>query len=152
MRPRIDCAPDSLIAPGRELPAIDPCLALSLPAIEERATHGGPCKSMVGDQGLPNLIRERGYAAYYPVIARPRGRQPALFPSYLFVYEQMQWSPIMYCPGVIRVLGNRQGGTLAVLSDAFINVVRGRERGGVVRLPPPPFEIVDFDRTTERRI
>jgi transcriptional antiterminator RfaH len=87
----------------------------------------------------------RGYEVYVPRIRVPKARHvhrsfhrpgtppPALFPGYVFIVIEMQWSHANYCPGVIRLIFN--GDQPARVPDAIIADIRSRERGGLVDLP-----------------
>ena len=84
------------------------------------------------------MLDQRGYATYFPQIrSERRGEVEALFPSYIFVMAQRQWSPVIFCPGIIRLIGGREG-CPSQISDGVIDGLRARERGGLVQLPPPP--------------
>ena len=85
-----------------------------------------------------HLLGQRGYSTYFPQIrSERRGEVEALFPSYIFVMVQAQWSPVVFCPGIIRLIGGREG-CPSQISDGVIDGLRARERGGLVQLPPAP--------------
>ena len=68
---------------------------------------------------------------------RVRGRKivcaPLLFPGYAFVLVAASWWTARWSPGVIRIIMN--GLQPAHVSDAVINEIKSRERGGLVELP-----------------
>jgi transcriptional antiterminator RfaH len=81
-----------------------------------------------------------GYETYCPrlKLVRPRrGRKVVshspLFPSYLFIMITAGWWNARWCPGVVRLL--TAGDTPMPVSDALINEIKSRERGGLVELP-----------------
>jgi transcriptional antiterminator RfaH len=63
-------------------------------------------------------------------------RTPLLFPGYLFVFIELQWSRARWSPGVVRIVMN--GTAPAVVPDSVIGVLRTRETGGLIDLPKPP--------------
>jgi len=63
-------------------------------------------------------------------------RTPLLFPGYLFVFIELQWSRARWSPGVVRIVLN--GGTPAVVPDGVIAALKARETGGLIELPRPP--------------
>jgi transcriptional antiterminator RfaH len=83
-----------------------------------------------------------GYTTYLPRLRQhrvSRGRRiettPALFPGYAFVLIELQWHTARWAPGVVRIV--LDGAAPARVPDAVIAEIRGRERGGLVELPPP---------------
>jgi transcriptional antiterminator RfaH len=94
-----------------------------------------PCK------GRPNslleyILQRAGYETYLPRLQLRRHgvtRNIPLFPSYIFVRVVDRWYPITSSPGVIRLLMN--GDRPAALIDSALDLIRGKERGGFVRLP-----------------
>ena len=84
-----------------------------------------------------------GYSTYLPRIRERRrvnGRQvtvtPPLFPGYAFVLIELQWHAARWCPGVLKLVMG--GDTPAKVPDPVILELRGRERNGLITLPPPP--------------
>jgi transcription antitermination factor NusG len=81
------------------------------------------------------------YELYAPRVrtARERGghRVVPLFPGYLFLLATARgWWRARWAPGVVRlVLGG--GEEPATVSDAVIDELQSRERGGLIVLPPP---------------
>src|SRR5262245_7302566 len=81
------------------------------------------------------------YQTYCPRLRisrrKPGGRRvvtkPPLFPSYVFVAIVAGWWSARWCPHVVRLI--LSGLTPAVIPDAVIDEIRGRERGGLVELP-----------------
>ena len=62
---------------------------------------------------------------------------PALFPGYAFVLVELQWHrgalvPWRAAPGARAAIGP------ARVPDRVIAELRGRERNGLITLPPPP--------------
>jgi transcription antitermination factor NusG len=61
-----------------------------------------------------------------------RGRKvteaPALFPGYAFVFIELQWHAARYALGVASLIMD----------------LRGRERGGLIKMPPPPKPVGPF--------
>jgi transcriptional antiterminator RfaH len=86
----------------------------------------------------------RGFEVYLPrlrvkhvVPARKTGAQaPALFPGYAFVLIELQWHAARWSPGIIRLV--LDGDRPAKVPDKVIADLKGRERNGLVELPPPP--------------
>jgi transcription antitermination factor NusG len=74
-----------------------------------------------------------GFSTYAPRI-KHRSRIAWLFPTYLFVAEESQFYPVLWCPRVIRLLmcGERP----ARLDERVMNELHSREtRDGFVKLP-----------------
>jgi transcriptional antiterminator RfaH len=82
-----------------------------------------------------------GFSVYLPRIreryakgGRRIERLGPLFPSYAFVaFRDGRWWDVRWCVGVAAVI--MSGGEPAVVSDAVIAEIRGRERDGLVVLP-----------------
>jgi transcription antitermination factor NusG len=79
------------------------------------------------------LMRER-YETYAPRVRFKGGKIALLFPGYLFVRVIERFYPIMFSPGVLRLL--MSGETPAHLPDKVVTGIRRGEIGGFVRLPP----------------
>jgi transcriptional antiterminator RfaH len=85
-----------------------------------------------------------GYQTYLPRIrvkritqTRKLGLQASpLFPGYCFVLIELQWHTARWSPGVIRLV--LDGDRPARVPDQVIANLRGRERNGLIELPPPP--------------
>ena len=83
-----------------------------------------------------------GYTVYLPRLRQHRvspmaagsRTTPALFPGYAFVLIELQWHAARWAPGVTRIV--LDGAAPARVPDAVIAEIRGRERGGLVELPP----------------
>lgn len=75
-------------------------------------------------------------APYLPRFKNLKGRISPLFPGYIFVPSMKHWSPINSTVGVRCLL--MSGDHPACISDRVITSWRGKERGGLVQLPPPP--------------
>jgi transcriptional antiterminator RfaH len=69
-----------------------------------------------------------------------RGRRvelsPPLFPNYLFIWIEAQWSRARWAPGVACLL--MAGDGPARVPDSVISEIRSRERDGLVELAKPP--------------
>ena len=81
-----------------------------------------------------------GFEIYCPRLREQRrsfGRKitvtPALFPNYLFVWVVRGWWDARWAAGVRGLI--MDGERPAVVPDAVISEIRGRERGGFVVLP-----------------
>lgn len=73
---------------------------------------------------------------YLPRVDSPR--QLALFPGYAFIRPVEAWRPILSAAHVTGVLGiGRSGGSPMLVKDEVIDEIRGREKNGFVKLPPP---------------
>lgn len=90
-----------------------------------------------------HCLKLAGFTTWLPRIRERRivqGRRrivtPALFPGYLFVVIELQWSSVRYCPGVTRLV--MDGERPARVPDRVIEELREREVDGVVKLPEPP--------------
>jgi transcriptional antiterminator RfaH len=87
----------------------------------------------------------RGFEVYLPRLrvkrvtpARKIGVQAAaLFPGYAFVLIELQWHAARWSPGILRLV--LDGDRPAKVPDKVIAELRGRERNGLVELPPPRF-------------
>jgi transcriptional antiterminator RfaH len=90
-----------------------------------------------------HCLRQAGFETYAPRLRERRTahgralvRTPLLFPGYLFVLIELQWSRARWSPGVVRIVMN--GTAPAVVPDSVIGVLRARETGGLIELPRPP--------------
>lgn len=88
-------------------------------------------------------LKQNGYEVYAPRLREQRvahGRKvdhtPLLFPGYLFVWIQVQWSPARWSAGVTRLI--MDGMSPATVPDAIIAGLKAREVGGLISLPKPP--------------
>jgi transcriptional antiterminator RfaH len=77
-------------------------------------------------------LKREGFETYVPKV-REEKRAAPLFPGYLMVRVVVRWYPIRWCPGVLKLL--MAGDTPAKLADAIVDEIKGRERGGFVKLP-----------------
>jgi transcriptional antiterminator RfaH len=75
-------------------------------------------------------------------------RTSPLFPCYAFVLIELQWHAARWSPGVLRLVFD--GDRPARVPDKVIAELRGRERNGLVELPPPP-RLKRGDRVLVRR-
>ena len=63
-------------------------------------------------------------------------KTPLLFPGYVFILIEMQWTQAQYAPGVARLV---MGGSVpAVVPPPLIDALRAREVDGLIELPAPP--------------
>jgi transcriptional antiterminator RfaH len=76
---------------------------------------------------LPLVRERRTVQARRTEVVRP------LFPNYLFVRIELQWSRARWAIGVTRLI--LDGERPAVVSDQIIDAIRRQERNGVVYLP-----------------
>jgi len=74
-----------------------------------------------------------GYETYAPRVRLRRGRVVRLFPTYIFARVSLAWYPILWTPGIIRLL--MAGDAPARLPEIEIQRIKRREVGGFVRLP-----------------
>lgn len=83
------------------------------------------------------LLERAGFQPYLPRIRLPNSQRiTSLFPGYLFVSQADHWYSIKNTIGVRGIL--MSGPTPAKLPARIVEDIRSRERGGLVRLPPPP--------------
>jgi transcriptional antiterminator RfaH len=85
------------------------------------------------------FLGHAGYETYCPRVKTRRHGEiviTPLFAGYIFVRVAERWWEVRWTPGVIRVL--MSCGKPAKMPDQFIDDLRSNERGGFVRLPPPP--------------
>jgi transcriptional antiterminator RfaH len=104
------------------------CAAQLQPQRDGLALH---CLAAAGYQVYAPRLRERR-----TVHGRAVVRTPLLFPGYLFVLIELQWHAARWAPGVVRLVLNN--GTPAAVPDGVINMLRKRERDGLIELPRPP--------------
>jgi transcription antitermination factor NusG len=78
-----------------------------------------------------------GHTVYQPRVRAAQKTTAALFPSYVFILIELQWHTARWSPGVVRLIQNG-GEEPAHVPDRIIEELRGRERGGLIVLPPPP--------------
>lgn len=95
---------------------------------ERLALH---CLGLAGFETWCPRIRERRIICGWRAIVTP-----ALFPGYVFVLVELQWSAIRRTPYVVRLIMN--GEQPARVPDRVIDELRGREKNGVIALPEPP--------------
>jgi transcriptional antiterminator RfaH len=98
------------------------------PQRERLAQH---CLTLAGYETYAPRLRERHVAYGRKVI-----RTPFLFPGYLFVLIELQWSQARWSPGVARIV--MDGMAPARVPDAVIDEIRAREVAGLIELPKPP--------------
>jgi transcriptional antiterminator RfaH len=81
------------------------------------------------------LLMRDNYETYAPRI-RVKKKVSLLFPSYIFVRVVEHWYPVLWTPGVTRLL--MSGEVPAQLDGVIVDAIRKREdRHGYVRLPKP---------------
>jgi len=73
-----------------------------------------------------------GYETYAPR-TKIKKRAALLFPSYIFARIVERWYPIMWTPGVLRILMN--GDQPARLRDDVVTKIKKLEVRGLVKLP-----------------
>jgi transcriptional antiterminator RfaH len=85
-------------------------------------------------------LERAGFPTYAPRVTeriRIRGRLVSravgLFPSYIFVWVELQWHQIYRAPGVVRIIGNDAGPEH--VPAGVIDAIRQREVDGLVQLP-----------------
>ena len=92
-----------------------------------------------------HLLKLSGYWVYAPRLrtlpdcaaaARSRSGR-CCFPSYAFVWIDLQWHRARWCCGVIRLIMAGDA-TPARVPDGVIADLKGRETGGLIDLPRPP--------------
>lgn len=80
------------------------------------------------------LLMREGYETYAPRIRLRRKKIALLFPSYLFVRIVERWYPVLWTPGISRVL--MWGEIPARLPDVDVDTIKQKQgRDGLVRLP-----------------
>jgi transcriptional antiterminator RfaH len=89
-----------------------------------------------------HCLRQAGFETYAPRLREHRTahgrkvvRTPLLFPGYLFVLIELQWSRARWSPGVVRIVLN--GGMPAVVPPGIIAQLKEREVKGLIDLPRP---------------
>jgi transcriptional antiterminator RfaH len=95
------------------------------------------------DQLALHCLKLFGFETYAPRLRDRRiirGRKvikaPLLFPGYIFVSIELQWSQAQYSPGIVRLV--MDGTTPAAVPDAVVAALKAREVNGLIELPPPP--------------
>jgi transcriptional antiterminator RfaH len=90
-----------------------------------------------------HCLRQAGFETYCPRLREQRTahgrkvvRTPLLFPGYLFVLIELQWSRARWSPGVVRLVLN--GAAPAAVPDGVIAQLKEREVKGLIELPRPP--------------
>lgn len=79
------------------------------------------------------LLMRLEFETYMPRFKSKAGKILLLFPSYIFVRITSQFYPVVWTPGVTRVL--MTGEQPARLPEDIVSAIRKREVGGFVRLP-----------------
>ena len=108
------------------------------------------------DQLALHCLKLFGFETYAPRLRDRRtirGRKviktPLLFPGYIFVLIELQWSQAQYSPGVVRLV--MDGATPARVPDAMVVSLKAREVSGLIELPPPPPRFRRGDHVQIRR-
>jgi transcriptional antiterminator RfaH len=84
-----------------------------------------------------HFLQIGGYEAYLPLVREGQAKAVRpLFPGYLFVRIELQWSKAQWTVGVSRLI--LDGERPAAVPDQVVDALRRRERNGVVHLPRPP--------------
>jgi|SRR5580765_7749800 transcriptional antiterminator RfaH len=81
------------------------------------------------------FLTDQGFTTYLPKIRLAHKRVVPLFPGYLFVRIELRWWQINQTIGVIQLL--TAGDQPAQVRDSIVEIIKAKERGGIVRLPPP---------------
>jgi transcriptional antiterminator RfaH len=104
-----------------------------------------------------HCLKISGFETYLPRTKERsvvRGRKvneiAPLFPSYVFVLIELQWHAARYALGVVNLI--MDGERPARVPDAVISDLRGREHGGLIKLPPPPKVPAPFAEGEQLRI
>ena len=104
-----------------------------------------------------HCLKVSGFETYVPrtrdrriVRGRKVNEIAQLFPSYVFVLIELQWHAARFALGVASLI--MDGEKPARVPDAVISDLRGRERNGLIKLPPPPKPIAPFSAGDELRI
>jgi transcriptional antiterminator RfaH len=98
------------------------------PQRDQLALH---CLKLFGFETYAPLLRDRRTVHGCKVI-----KTPLLFPGYIFVLVQLQWSQAQWAPGIARLV--MDGSTPAAVPDAVVAALKAREVSGLIELPPPP--------------
>ena len=80
------------------------------------------------------FLSDQGFTTYLPRIKVKKLVTP-LFPGYLFVRIETHWWSVNQTIGVIHLL--TAGDSPAQIRDNIVDAIKAKERGGIVRLPPP---------------
>lgn len=88
---------------------------------------------MRGEYDTNGDVTRDPYETYMPRFMSKAGKILLLFPSYIFVRITSQFYPVMWTPGVTRVL--MAGDQPARLPEAIVSTIKKREVGGFVKLP-----------------
>ena len=95
------------------------------------------------DQLALHCLKLFGFEIYAPRLRDQRTirgckviKTPLLFPGYVFVLIELQWSQARWSPGVVRLV--MDGITPAVVPDTVVTSLKAREVNGLIELPPPP--------------
>ena len=96
-----------------------------------------------------HCLNVSGFETYVPRVKERRivrGRKVSeiapLFPSYAFILIELQWHKARFALGVAALI--MDGERPARVPDAVIADLHDRERGGLIRLPPPPKPATPF--------
>jgi transcriptional antiterminator RfaH len=90
----------------------------------------------------PGIRLPKGCRIHRSSFCQAGAPPPLLFPGYVFIVVELQWSQAHHCPGCIGLVMN--GAQPARVPDAVIEEIRGRERGGLVDLPKAPSTPTDL--------
>ena len=104
-----------------------------------------------------HCLKLSGFETYVPRVKERRiirGRKvheiAPLFPSYVFILIELQWHAARFALGISALC--MDGERPAKVPDRVITDLRDRERGGLIRLPPPPKPIALFVAGDELRV
>jgi transcription antitermination factor NusG len=87
------------------------------------------------EQTAARFLADQGFLTYLPKIKIAHKRIVPLFPSYLFVRIVDRWWNVNQTIGIISLLTT--GDAPARIRDTVVDLIRAKERGGIVRLPDP---------------
>src|SRR4051794_10793457 len=84
------------------------------------------------DEFAQEMLKRQGFESYRPKIKTERKTIASLFPGYLIVRVAVQWYPIRWCPGIVKLL--MVGEQPAKLADDVVAQIRKTEVRGFVKL------------------
>jgi transcription antitermination factor NusG len=105
-----------------------------------RLPYWGVVRCVRGHERFTKLnIEERGNRAFIPYIKRTRSpKLEPLFPGYVFVLFDQQWTHIRYSPGVIEIVMNR-GRAAKCQFEEIEELIAAQGVDGFIDLSPTDF-------------